>query len=55
MADAIAVAKKCRPIIDPIGDFPLLLVRLRSVELAVAHGGGGGGSGSGSGSGSSCT
>jgi hypothetical protein len=31
--EAIAVAKKCRPIIDPIGDFPLLLARLRSAEL----------------------
>ncbi len=32
--DAITIAKKCRPIIDPIGHLPEFLVRLQRAEEA---------------------
>ncbi len=37
---AIVVAKRCRPIIDPIGQLPEFLNRLRRAEEAVALKGG---------------
>lgn len=37
--DATSIAKQCRPIIDPICDFPLLLARLERGWLQQAHAG----------------
>lgn len=36
--DATFIAKQCRPIIDPICDFPLLLARLERGWFQLAHG-----------------
>lgn len=37
--DATFIAKRCRPIIDPICDFPLLLARIEKGWFERAHGG----------------
>jgi protein-tyrosine phosphatase len=34
--DAISIAKRCRPIIDPIGQLPQFLIRLQDAEIARA-------------------